>query len=395
MSLHATAAQARRFLVARHRLLPPRAQRGVLGLIDHLGSLQFDPLEIPGARNHELVLHARIKGYRRGMCERWLYGKDRRLFEAWNKSLSILPLDELPYHRVIWRRGETVYGEVLAEHAADVERIVATIRERGPLPSTAFSRELSRAVTWGWGPARLGRVLVEALFLTGRVGIARREGATRYFDLIERLFPAEILALTVDDAAAKRHRILTRFRGVGLLAAGGAAEIATGLGTAAERRGGIAALAEDGALVPVTVAGVTGPRWILAGEARLFADPPGPPAGGGRVAFLGPLDPLMWDRRLVEELFGFSYRWEVYTPIAKRKHGYYVLPVLFGDKIVGRIEPRVDRKRGDLVIVMLAREPGFRGGAAWRAALEEALEAYRLFVGAERVSFAPAALRAR
>jgi uncharacterized protein YcaQ len=398
--LHVSGAAARRFLVARHRVIGPAARAGagrpgaVLPVVAHLGGLQFDPLESPGARNHELVLHARAPGYRRGYCERWLYGRARRLFEAWNKALSILPLDELPYHRVIWDAAAARHGSLLDRHAAEVRHILARIAAEGPLATAAFTREpaLARAVPWGWAPARLGRVLVESLFLAGRLAIARREGPTRYFDLPERLFPAASLARRVTPAEAQRHRALTRFRAVGLLGASGAPEVHAGLGSAAERRHTMEALAAAGELVEVAVDGVRGPRWVLAGERALLDDPPAAP---GAVTFLAPLDPLLWDRRLVEELFGFAYRWEVYTPVARRRHGYYVLPVLHGDRLVARIELRLDRARDVLDVLVLTREPGFRGGHGWRAALDEALEAYRGFVGAGRLAFAPAAARAR
>jgi uncharacterized protein YcaQ len=110
-------------------------------------------------------------------------------------------------------------------------------------------------------------------------------------------------------------------------------------------------------------------------------------AAAASVVFLGPLDPLMWDRALVEALFGFAYRWEVYTPAEKRRHGYYVLPILFGERLVGRIEPRMDRTRKALHVVGVAFEPGFAPleEEGFVAAFAEALGAYQRFVGAERV----------
>ena len=128
---------ARRFLVRRQLLDPPRSlpaqPESVLRAIERLGSLQFDPLEVPGARNHDLVLHARIAGYRRSWCDQWLYGEDRRLIELYNKSLNILPAAELPYYRLAWTRGASSYVEFLAEHAGLAERIRSHIRDHGPL----------------------------------------------------------------------------------------------------------------------------------------------------------------------------------------------------------------------------------------------------------------------
>src|SRR5438309_1232802 len=126
-----SAEQARRFLIRRHLLDPPRAlpadPASVLTAIARLGSFQFDPLEVPGARNHDLVLHARIANYRRGWCEQWLYGPaaERRLFEAYNKSLNILPLDELHYYRIAWERASARYDDkILRARATTVAAIV-------------------------------------------------------------------------------------------------------------------------------------------------------------------------------------------------------------------------------------------------------------------------------
>jgi uncharacterized protein len=389
---------ARRFLVRRHLLAPPRAlpaaAESVLEVVRRLGSLQFDPLETPGARNHDLVLHARIAGYRRAWCERWLYGKpeERRLFEAYNKSLNILPLDELPWFRAAWTHAQARYRDrVLRPHAKLVQKVLARIEREGPLSTAAFSREdgLSHSVDWWWAPTRMGRVLVEALFCTGRIAIARREGNLRHYDLAERVFPPEILGQRASRPEALRHRLLSRHRGVGLLGDGSTSEIVASVGTARERAAATARLVRDGALVPAEVEGLRGTRYLLAEELPLLDDAtPVPPA----VTFLAPLDPFMWDRRLVRALFGFDYIWEVYTPVHKRRHGYYVLPVLFADRLVGRIEFRKEKAEPVLRVLSLRWEKGFRPGAAAtsagaRGALTEAIEAYRVFVGAERVAW--------
>ncbi len=393
---------ARRFLVARHLLAPPRAlparAEQVLAVVRRLGSLQFDPLDAPGAKNHELVLFARIKGYRKGWCERFLYGEKRELFEAYNKSLNILPIEELPYHRADWARGGgrattpwwsgDRWGALLGAHAREVEEILATLRAEGPLPTTYFSTRISHVLAGGWGPTKAGRLLVEALFKTGRVGVARREGNTRYYDLVERLFPAEVLARRVSPAEAARHRLISRFRAHGLLAASMQAEINVGTGTAADRKRSIEALVAEGTLIPVAVESLPKTRYLLAEESEsLDAGPP--PA---KVSFLAPLDPFVWDRRLLRELFGFDYVWEVYTPVAKRAHGYYVLPVLYRDRLVARIEPRFDRATGVLSIKGFRGEPGFVIDRRFAAAFDDAIGAYAAFVGAARVVVAARSL---
>jgi uncharacterized protein len=391
--LRITADRARRFLVSRHLLDPPRAQApeaaSVLRVVERLGSLQFDPLEVPGARNHDLVLHARIKGYRRGWCEQWLYGSDRRLIEVYNKSLNILPMHELPHYALAWdRSGERYRDTILREESAVADAILAKITADGPLSTAAF-RDHNHAVDWWWAPTSAARAVMEALFVTGRLGIAHREGNRRYYDLIERLVPATLLAGRETEDEATRHRLLSRYRGVGLLGAQPQAEIILGTGTAAERTRITAGLVDDGTLIPVAVEGMRQTRYLLADEEPILDAAASASERHPQVTFMAPLDPLIWDRRLLRELFGFDYVWEVYVPAAKRRHGYYVLPILFGDRMVGRIEPRLERKTGVLTILGVWFEPGFSPMEEphFLPSLSAALRAYRDLVGARKLSW--------
>jgi uncharacterized protein YcaQ len=394
-SLTIGADHARRFLVSRHLLAPPRslpAEPGsVLAAVERLGSLQFDPLEVPGARNHDLVLHARVAGYRREWCERWLYGSDRRLIELYNKSLNLLPMHELPHYRISWHRSQAHYDDGILKEQADVaQAILRRLKTDGPQSTAAFS-EHGHAVDWWWAPTRASRAVMEALFVSGRIGIARRDGNRRFYDLIERLVPPELLKLRESEEDAMTHRLLSRFRAVGLTTPiGTQTEVMYSAGSTAERTRRTARLVDEGRLVPVEVDGLRHTRYVVAEEEPLLeaTAQPGslpPPA----ASFLAPLDPLVWDRRMLRELFEFDYLWEVYVPERKRRWGYYVLPILFGDRFVGRIEPRLDRKAGTLAVVGIWFEPGFDPieTPGFLDALREALDAYRAFVGATKVTW--------
>ncbi len=391
-----SAAAARRFLALRHLLAPPRSlpaePESVLRVIERLGSLQFDPLEIAG-RNHDLVLLARIKGYRREWTDHWLY-EDRRLYETYNKSLNIVPVAELPLYRYIWDREGRNHGErAFDEHAPLVEELVARIRDHGPLlPRDVGPRE---AIDWYWRPTNQVRAILEALAEAGRLGIARREGNLRVYDLAERLFPAAILAERRDEEEQQRHRLLSRYRGNGLLGASGNQELwVGGTGHAPDRAARRAALLEEGRLVPVQVEGLKGERFVVAEDAGFLDQAEhelaagGPPGGAEpAVTFLAPLDPLCWDRDLLRRLFGFDYVWEVYVPEPKRRWGYYVLPLLYGDRLVGRIEPRIERRAGTLRVQGIWWEAGFDPLAedGFVAALATALIAHRDFADLERI----------
>jgi uncharacterized protein len=390
-----SADHARRFLVSRHLLAPPRALPAkpvsVLEVVERLGLLQFDPLEVPGARNHDLVLHARIKGYRREWCEQWLYGEDRRLIELYNKSLNLLPMHELPHYRITWHRNAPGLDDgILKEQSAVAKAVLKRLKTDGPLSTAAFS-EHGHAVDWWWAPTRASRAVMEALFVSGRIGIARRDGNRRYYDLIERLVPPELLKLKEPEELALTHRLLSRFRATGLTkAVGTQGEVMYSAGSGSERAQRTARLVEDGQLLPIEVDGLKGTRYIIAAEEPILeatVDPASlPPAA---VSFLAPLDPLVWDRRQLRDLWDFDYLWEVYVPEAKRKWGYYVLPILFDARFVGRVEPRIDRKTRTLLILGIWFEEGFKpmDAPGFLPALREALEAYRSFVGADKVTW--------
>jgi uncharacterized protein len=394
-------AVARRFLVLRHLLAPARSlpaePASVLAVVARLGSLQFDPLEVAG-RNHDLVLLARIAGYRRAWTDEWLYGPDRRLYETYNKGLSIVPSEELPWFRLTWDRSRTRHetsGGTFETHAQLVEELLARIRERGPLlPREVGPRE---AIDWYWRPTNQVRAILEALAESGILGIARREGNLRVYDLIERLFPAELLAVRHDEHDQRRHRMLSRFRGNGLLGTSGNQELWIGsYRDAAEKARLRAELLDRGELVSVDIEGIKGSRFVVVEDLPFLeqagreVDAGSAPGGtDATAAFLAPLDPLVWDRDLLRRLFGFEYVWEVYVPAAKRKWGYYVLPILFRDRLVGRIEPRIERRSRTLKVVSLYWEDGFDplGEPGFVAAFARALVAHRDFGGSTRVLF--------
>jgi uncharacterized protein len=383
-------ATARRFLIARHYLAPPRSLPAVPSSIktvmDRIGSLQFDPLEITG-RNHDLILAARIPGYRRAWTDALLY-EERWLFEAYNKGLSLLPTAELPYYRITWDRFAAGFGaETFAEHADLVEELRERVRRDGPLSSTDV--EPRAAIDWYWRPTNQVRAILEAMAQAGMLGLARREGNRRVYDLAERLFPADLLAERPTEAEQLRHKTLSRYRAHGLLGMrGGQAEIWLGLGKTPERTRHRDELIDAGQLLPVEVEGVKGQRLIVCDEADLLrqaadevaAGVPAPPG----VAFLAPLDPLVWDRDALRSLWDFDYLWEVYVPARKRKWGYYVLPLLSGDRFVGRIEPRLERASGQVRVVDAWWEAGFDPLAdpAFVPALADALAAHVAFLGA-------------
>jgi uncharacterized protein YcaQ len=390
-------------MTARHFLAPPRGlapePASVMRVVDRLGSLQFDPLDVTG-RNHDLVLAARIDGYQRAWTDDLLYGS-RTLYETYNKGLSIVPTRELPWYRIAWDLSHADHaGAAFDEHAPLVEELLDRIHADGPLSSTDVAPRA--AIDWYWRPTNQVRAILEALAEAGILGLARREGNRRIYDLAERLFPADLLEGRHPERDQRRHKLLSRYRAHGLLGHSGSAEIWTGVANTTRqgkrpdeptRADLLAELVESEALVPVTIEGVRGERFILPEETAMLeaAGVARPDGGDGHaapgVAFLAPLDPFVWDRDFLRSLYDFDYVWEVYVPAPKRRWGYYVLPILFGDRLVGRIEPRIERRAGRLQIIDAWWEDGFDPLTAegFVPALVAAIKALAQFGDAKRV----------
>jgi uncharacterized protein len=389
-----TAEAARRFLVARHLLAPARSLEGgpdaVLEVVRRLGSLQFDPLAIAG-RNHDLVLHARVAGYDSAWSD--LLYERRQIFEAYNKGLSLVPVSEFAWFRGNLSRNAP---RTLAENAEVAERVLERIRAEGPLSALDFERERGATTDWFGMPTNVVRAVLEAYTLTGVLGLARRDGNRRYYDLVERLLPADVLGRNVPLREQLRHKLLSRYRAHGLLGVAGAGDVFAGIGPAkpdprwpdyAGRNALREELVERGELVPVEVEGVRAKRFVLSEEVELLEAPPEPPPS---VAFIPPFDPMVWDRRFLGSLFDFEYVWELFLPPEKRRWGWYVLPVLFGDRFVGRIEPRIDRADGRVHVLNLWWEDGFapRRADGFVDAMRDALRAYLEFARADRLEWA-------
>jgi uncharacterized protein len=383
-----SAEAARRFLVARHFLSPARSLAGgpdaVLEVLRRLGSIQFDPIAVAG-RNHDLVLHARVAGYEPAWCDA-LYER-REIFEATNKALSFVLTSEFPWFRHVWgRKGPRFHKAALADNADPAERVVARIRADGPLSSRDFEREAGATKDWFGLPENAVRSVLEAYTALGVIGLARRDGSLRYYDLLERLLPADVLTRNVPEHEQLLHKLLSRYRAHGLLAAGGAGGTFDRIANPEDRKVLQRELVENGALVAIEIEGMRGKRFVLAEELPLWEAPPEPAAS---VAFIAPFDSLLWDTKLLAGLFDFEHVWEGFFKADKRRWGYYVLPILFGDRFVGRIEPRIERDEGVVQILGLWWEDGFdpKRADGFVDAMRDALHAYVRFAGAERIEW--------
>lgn len=379
---------ARRFLLAHQRLLPPRQLRGeagILGFLKHIGCIQFDPIDVVG-RNANLVLQSRVRDHRPAVLEDLLY-RQRLLLDGWDKLASIYLTSDWPNFARHRTRMVDHHGRPENPAMQLAAEVVERIRREGPLSSIDFAH--AEKVQGAWGrPTRLAREALEILNAMGVLGVHRRVGTRRFFDLNDRLLPAELLTQPdphLDDDDYRAWHVLRRVRTVGLVNPAGA-EFWLGIPglKSRERLAAQARLLERGDLVPVQIEGIPRRTFLMASVDRPTLEAVRSRAQGRpQAALIAPLDNLTWDRQLLRWLFDFDYIWEVYAPAAKRKYGYYVLPVLCGDRFVARVEPRFDRETRVLTIENWWWEAGIEAGRPMQQALNTCLRHFMRYLQAE------------
>jgi uncharacterized protein YcaQ len=319
--------------------------RDVVSIVRRLGALQIDSVNVL-VRSHYLPLFSRAGAYDTELLHHAAYdGRRRRLFEYWGHEASFLPVECYPLFQ--WRmerarRGEGTWGRLkryATEHQDLVASALAQIRERGPLGASELEASgRSAGGWWGWSQ---GKEIMEWLFWSGQVTTASRRNFERRYDLVERALPAQIVTAPVPSPDDAQRRLLEiAARALGVATARDLRDYFRLSATDAAQR--LHELTEAGVLVPVNVEGWKQPAWLHR-DVRL-------PRSIEATALLSPFDSLIWERQRTERLFDFSYRLEIYTPAHKRLHGYYVLPLLLGDRIVARIDLKSDRAHSQLQV---------------------------------------------
>jgi uncharacterized protein len=367
-------ARARRIALAAQGFGRPRPARPpsagqIARLIERLGVLQLDSVNV-FSRSHYLPVFSRLGPYDRSRLDRIAghgTGKlDRRLVEYWAHEASLIPIETWPLLR--WRMADVdreAWGamrRILRDQPQLVADTLALVAEQGPIRArdTGAVRPPPRpGHMWNWHE---GKVALEALFFTGQVAAARRVNFERLYDLVDRVLPAEILAAAaVPEADAQRQLVRIAARALGVATEPDLGDYFRLPRAASKAR--VAELVQGGELIPVSVEG-----WPVL--AYLWPESRQPRQIHAR-ALLTPFDSLIWFRERTERLFGFRYRIEIYTPAAKRIHGYYVLPFLLGDTLVGRVDLKSDRQRGALLVQSaFAQEGADRAYVAAELAVE-------------------------
>ncbi|THG36202.1 winged helix-turn-helix domain-containing protein [Glaciibacter flavus] len=314
---------------------PAVGTRQLNGVIDRLQLLQLDSVNV-FERSHYLPVFARLGAYDKGLLDRLTFPRSGRYVEYWAHEAAIIPVETWPLMR--WRM--QVYRDYFAQDggwAAANRPMLDWLRDElaanGPLPASAIEHEsnVRRGPWWGWSDVKRG---LEVLFRQGDVVTAGRTRFERTYALPEQVLPSSILERVVsrEDAHVQLIEQSARAHGIGT-----EKDLADYFRLKrVDVRPAIARLVDEGSLLPVTVDGWRAPAWLHR-DARL-------PRRIGADALLSPFDPVVWERARTERMFGFHYRIEIYTPAEKRIHGYYNLPILIDDALVGRIDLKNDRQ---------------------------------------------------
>jgi len=345
-----TREQARSFMVGRQRYQAHggkwQGQEGVREAIRFLGAVQIDPINVY-ERNHHSVLYNRVAGYRPEMLETELY-TTKSAFESWCNALCAVPMEQYPYLAYKMRQNRASY-QPSPEVLDAARRVLSAIADHGAQASRNF---VTSTKVHGWWDGAVSKTKAEKaaldyLHYTGQVLISSRDGQHRRYDLPERIVSPALFAQEVDEAEYRLF-MLERF-----LIAYGLSQ--TGLfrfgwletpKTNATRL--LKSLLDSGRVTALEVEGVKRKYYC---HASLLPELMSPPSISEEDAvFVAPLDNLLWDRDRLVDFFGFHYRWEVYVPAAKRVYGYYVVPVLLGERLVGRIELKANREQGLLAV---------------------------------------------
>ncbi len=371
---------AKRLLVSHH--FQPNTLKGVLEL---LRSVQYDPLN-PIGQNHDLVLQARVPGYSVGDWQVLAY-EERFLYDFWDKQASLVLMQDYPIRRIYYKWHAPHWEEkILNQYPKALQQILGELRERGPLSSTEFHHQEHRAEWEGsWYGPKLTKNVLRALWHTGKIQTYRREKGKHVYDLSERVIPRNLYKS--DKIANKRcidWLLLHRHKALGLMRPN--AEMAVwSMGiSASERHHYLKELVERNFLTAVDVEGV---RYHALPESLQLLDKKNDLLN--QMRFIGPLDQLIWDRKALAHLFGFDYVWEVYKPEKSRRWGYYVVPVLMGDKFVGRFDSRL--RDGVWSIHNWYWETGFEITSPISLALEQAVDRFRDYLKAHTMKL-PAGL---
>ena len=349
--------QARQFILLKHGLLGEYkfvGKEGALAYIRQAGCIQYDPIDVCG-KNPELVLQSRVKGCTKKMLSELLY-KDRALIDYPDKNLSIMPAEDWPYferYRKASRENAEKFPEmevILEEARLQIEKKPFVCSDDLKLEGQVFWRS---AIHWSAG-TNMSRSVLEQMYATGELVIHHKKGARKYYAPAKKHLPIDLLTKKDplhSDLLHNKWRVLRRIGAVGLMWNKPSDAWLNIWGLKSEEREAIfKKLLDENKISPILIEGQKDIFYHLKEDVDLLQFILQNPSLKPRCECIAPLDNFLWDRRLIQALFTFDYKWEIYTPLEKRKFGYYVLPLLWGERFIGRIEVIANKKEKTLLV---------------------------------------------
>lgn len=387
---------AKRLAVWRQCFSGTRTPEGILETIAKLGCIQIDTINVV-ERSHYTVLWSRIGNYEKEGLDRLLY-PDRKVFEFWAHAASIIPMDHYRFFirpMKESRRGlEARAAKRLPGKAHILGDVLGEIRKNGPMCSSDFEQggkttRRKRSGWWSWKPEK---VALEMLFNAGVLMVTYRENFQRYYDLTENVLPSDVDLKEPTAEERRRFFVERAFGAAGIAGHGDISSYYYDWCTRTSLRGGgtgevIGQMLNDGILEKVTIRGLRGQYYVLSGDLDVVGKIAKGDIHFDGVTFLSPFDNLTWFRNRTRELFNFTPRLEAYFPGKNREFGYYNMNILYGDRLVGRLDPKVHRDLNMLEIKSLHFEKGFKPTMDFREKFTDAILSFMRFNGARDLRY--------
>lgn len=350
----------------------PTTKADLRQIVRQMHVLQIDTIHVI-ARSPYLVLWSRLGDYPNHWLDELL--TETALFEYWSHAACFLPIEDYPlYRRFMLNRmtwNEKGWQRWLLEHDELVKKLLAHIRENGPVRSSDFERTDGQKT--GWWNWKEEKTALEGLWLKGELMVTQRHNFQRIYDLRERVLPAWDDSQTPSLDAIYETFVLNTVKALGVTKAAWIADYFRM--SKKDAQAVIEKLAKRGEIQPVQVEGWDVPGYFHPDQQDTIEAAAGGQIPTSRTTLLSPFDPLVWDRGRALDLFNFDYKIEVYTPAPKRKYGYFTLPILYNNRLIGRLDPKAHRKEGIFEVKAVHLEPGVVVDDALVAALKSTLKA--------------------
>ena len=385
-----TKEQARQFILVHQKIIPARKLQGKEGILEYIrrvGCIQFDPLNVVGYNSH-LVLQSRIENYKPEYLQELLYS-DRKLLDGWDKNMAIYYVEDWPYFSRYREKAFQRHGSESDSISKILPEVRSALEQNGPLSS--IDLKYDHKVDWPWAPTRAARAALESMYFWGELIIHHRIGTRKVYDFTGKHLSPELLSMPDPNITIEQYfewKVKRRIGAVGLLW-GRYSEAWLGIYwmKSKERTEALLRLEKKGEILPIKVKDIKYPFYIRKEEVSLLHEVLNGINVKPQASFIAPLDNLLWDRKLIKEIFGFEYVWEVYKPISERRYGYYVLPVLYGDRFVARFEPKFNKKTGKLEIINWWWEPDIFVSEEMKRGLIRCFGQFLNYLGATGIKF--------